>query len=138
MPLQKVNLGFNGIMIIQSLKDDESQTGEWLYNDIVRRLCDREKMIPGFVNIETKNEFIEGLYETLFEHHQKYGVRPFLHFEIHGDEEGLLLRKGERVTWSEFGAFTRKINRFLNNELFISLATCKGAHCLKGIDPTII
>jgi len=140
MKKQRVELQFNGIVVIQSLPNNEPQTGRSLYEDVIRRLCQKGIMHSGIIDVKSKTQFMM-LSEILLEKCQKDNLCPFLHFEIHGDKEGrgLVLANGELVTWSEVGSFTRSINEVLKNELFISLATCKGAYILKSIDdPNIL
>jgi hypothetical protein len=138
MSVQKINLHINGVIVIQSLPDNERQTGRELYDDTIKRLCVRNTLHSGIIDVKSKDQFIQ-LPEILGEKNHEDQLCPFLHFEIHGDENGLMLANGELVSWAMVASVTRSINSFLKNELFISLATCKGAFILKGInDPTIL
>ncbi|GAA4789810.1 hypothetical protein GCM10023231_17220 [Olivibacter ginsenosidimutans] len=132
----EVNLPINCVIVIQSLLPNESQTGKQLYDDIIKRRCSQHELNSGIVNVKNKDEFLN-LASTLLEKLQPESAKPLLHFEVHGCEEGLQLASGEIVGWDEVGSCTRSINEYLGNTLFISLATCKGAHILKSIDPTI-
>lgn len=137
---QKVELNISGIIVIQSLPSDEKQTGRELYEDTVKPLCGRINWHSGLIDIESKAQFMM-LPEILLKRLLENNLRPFLHFEIHGENSGLglVLSNRELVTWTEVGSVTRSINTTLNNELFISLATCKGAYILKSInDPCMV
>ena len=61
--------------------------------------------------------------------------RPYLHFEIHGNRDGLVINNGELISWVEIYEFLMPINQVLNNQLFISLATCYGAFLFNTINP---
>lgn len=136
--LQAVNLEVSIIVIVQSLPIHERQTGTELYDDIIIRLCYRRNLQCGLIDIENKEQFL-ALGNFLFQQFRTEKLRPIIHFEIHGDEDGLELANGERVSWAEVGRVTRPINAFLKNQLFITFATCKGIYNAKGVaNPTIL
>lgn len=60
----------------------------------------------------------------------KKGVKPWVHFEMHGEVAGLKLMNGELVEWKQLTKPIRIINVNCANNLFISLATCFGAYFL--------
>lgn len=124
---------FNYVIIIQSLKKDERQTGEELYQDIVSRRCEQRGMGASFIKVETRKDF----FDTLKEIHKavtELDLLPILHFEIHGTGEGFWLSGDEAVRFKEIAGWCRAINVFLKNELMVSLATCKGANFYKLIN----
>jgi hypothetical protein len=60
----------------------------------------------------------------------------YLHFEMHGCREGLMLNSGELLSWEELYQYFVLINSRLQNQLFVSLATCFGAYIINSVDPT--
>jgi hypothetical protein len=125
---------FNTIYIIESLSDNEKQTGEILYNDIIKRSSERTGLHhTKLLKLETKEAFFKS-FETINEYTLK-GFHPFIHFEVHGSERknGLVLKSGEIVLWKELADLTRQINVITKNNLVITLATCYGAYFLTEI-----
>lgn len=126
---------FNKIYIIESLPDNELQTGLSLYEDLLRWSNHvRQEIYSEYWGVETKRHFelcLEALYiDTVF------GCNPFIHFEIHGSSnfDGLILKSNELVTWNEVAEMTRKINQSVKNNLVISFATCYSGYFIKAVD----
>lgn len=125
---------FNTLYVIESLPDSEIQTGQILYEDIVRRSSERTGLHhTKLLKLDNRTSFIEGL--NTIELYAKKGFHPFIHFEIHGDNQknGLILKSGEIIYWNELASLTRQINIITNNNLVVSLATCYGAYFLTEI-----
>jgi hypothetical protein len=59
------------------------------------------------------------------------GLKPWVHFEMHGQVDGLRLMNEELVPWNQLAKPIRLINTNCGNNLFVALATCYGAHFLK-------
>lgn len=129
------NIKYNGIVVIQSLPDDEKQTGTILYEDIIARRCDQNGHGKYFYNPSSKKE----LYDVLNEVCQNVvydDLMPILHFEIHGSQDGFVVKNGEGVYWEELEKFCRLINVKTKNQLIITLATCWGSGIWQMIDIT--
>ncbi len=125
---------FNTIYVVESLADHEEQTGEILYNDIIKRSSDRTGMHhTKLIKVDTKEAFCNAL--TNIKNHTHIGYYPFIHFEIHGSNKknGLILKSGEIILWKELFSLTQQINIITKNNLVISLATCYGAYFLSEI-----
>ena len=125
---------FNTIYIIESLSENEKQTGEILYNDIIKRSSERTGLHhTKLLKLDTKESFFKS-FETIKDYSLK-GFHPFIHFEVHGSEkkDGLILNSGELILWNELANLTRQINVITKNNLVISLATCYGAYFLSEI-----
>ena len=132
MTWQKVDIQLNGVIVIQSLPSTERQTGRELLDDTISRLCHKSQMHSGIINIKSKAEFLQ-IGDVLVDDFRRIKLQPFLHFEIHGDEQGFMLANGEHVDWETVGHVMRTLNTVLKNNLFISLATCKGAFIVRGV-----
>jgi hypothetical protein len=127
---------FNSIYVIDSLGPEELQTGSELYNDIIRRRLITLDFVTGhYVHVNTRDE----LFALLAEIKNKVvqGTHfPFLHFEVHGKPEGVVLCSDETVAWNELTGWLRLINIATRNNLFVSLATCHGAYIIGEVLPS--
>lgn len=131
----KTEIFFNSIYIIESLLANEPQTGTILYNDLLRY---KVKPLEGFRTelFRVKNTVdFENAMQSIFKESNYYGIRPYLHFEIHGCKDGIVLENKDLVTWLELYTYFSRINSILRNQLFISLATCYGGYLFNAIDP---
>lgn len=130
----ELTVHFNRIYVIQSLPDDEYQTGTFLHDDIIkRRTYHFEHLTSELINVESKEELF-GLLMHLTDLFYLKQVVPYLHFEIHGCTSGLVMKNGELVKWEELKPYLSAINKNIENNLFVSLATCYGAYILSAID----
>jgi hypothetical protein len=128
-------ISFNCIYVIQSLPDHETQTGSLLYQDINIRTFRYEHLKAKLINITSKKELQQALYD-LNEAFFFQGLVPYLHFEIHGSKEGLVLKNGELVEWESLRPLLSTINYNIKNNLFVSLATCYGAYLFSAVEMT--
>ncbi|SDE84924.1 hypothetical protein SAMN05216464_11042 [Mucilaginibacter pineti] len=130
-----MDIKYNGIVVIQSLPDEEVQTGKILYDDIIARRCDQNGHGKYFYNPADKAAFFVCLEEICAYVHQDE-LMPVIHFEIHGSQKGLALKNGEHVLWTEIQEYCRFINTSVQNQLIITLATCYGSGIWQMIDIT--
>ena len=123
----KLYCDFNKIFVIESLFQEDKKTGQNLFNDVLRW---KESQIQSQLNlINTKKEFLNLLEDIKIEINKK-GMIPFLHLEMHGNEnkDGLVINNGELITWLELVNRFREINILTKHNLVVSLATCYGAY----------
>lgn len=129
---ERLNIYFNKIFILQSLRY-ERRTGDEIFTK-VRQISFRDGSITGvLIDIRDKEHFFQVL--SGIRHESIRGIKPFIHFEIHGSVEGFELDTGERIAWELLKEPLREINKTTGNNLFISLATCFGAYLLKIYKP---
>ncbi|MFA6242941.1 MAG: hypothetical protein WC655_18520 [Candidatus Hydrogenedentales bacterium] len=126
--------GFKTIWVIESLPDGDYRTGRELYDDtlVFYNIRDPELCVE-FVEVVDR----AGLFSVLQQvksRVQQTGQVPLLHLEAHGDVDGLQLKHGEFITFEELMAPLRDINILVQNNLFVVVAACRGAHLIKGID----
>ncbi len=126
---------FNKIYVIESIPDDEMQTGVTLYEDLLKWSSHLSSdTCAEYWGVQNKKQFelcLEALYiDTVF------GCDPLIHFEVHGSSnyDGLILKSKELVTWDELAQMTRKINQSVKNNLIVSFATCYSGYFIKAID----
>src|SRR4051794_29565573 len=92
------DIKFNCIVIIQSM--DDPKPGQEIERTI-RYTCMREDLEDNMVqlfNVVTKRDLFELLY-SIYVQSKFSNCKPFLHFEMHGSEDGIVLRSGERIIW---------------------------------------
>ena len=126
-----------GIVIIQSLDDNEKQTGKDLYEKTIKYIQFSKPFLESnFYDINNKTELFNVLNDIIkiAEEENKFF---FLHFEAHGDDEGIGLKNAELITWSELLPLLRSLNIIYKNSLGIYLAVCKGNSLIRAIDPLL-
>jgi len=127
---------FNSIYVLQSLKTTELQTEETLFNDLIKRKVDQiNGFQANFFRLEDRAGF-QSCLSGVIEKVNSGSERPYLHFEMHGCKQGLVLNSGELLSWEELYQYFVLINRPLQNQLFVSLATCFGAFIINAVEPT--
>ncbi|OKS88708.1 hypothetical protein [Mucilaginibacter polytrichastri] len=128
-----VLLKYNGVVVIQSLPDNEPQTGRDLFDSIISRRCSLTGKGSYFYNSSTRQEFFNALDEVCANvvHDELF---PIIHFEMHGNPMGLVMKNGEKITWKNFQDHCRMINVQMHNQLMISLAACCGCNIWEMID----
>ncbi len=123
----------HGIIVIQSLGDDDKKTGTILYEDILRyKNYINADVFCEFYDANTKEELalvLVSICDSLLE-----GDTITLHIETHGHDEGIYLRSGETMSWREFFDLTRPINIKIGNLLFIVMAMCRSIALISDID----
>lgn len=126
---------FDSIIVIESLPEDESQTGLVLSRDtLFTESCLNS---TSFAHIVCHNQndffrFFNKLENNIL--HQDNSIiggnakYPILHFEIHGavDKTGLVLKNGDYIDWLNFNKYCRLINKITKNNLHVVLAVCNG------------
>lgn len=133
MKREKEDVYFNKIFILQSLPSNEKQTGIEIELRI-KYLSFKNKSIGAeLIDIHTSVD----LYQTLDRVKELIpgGILPFIHFEIHGSKQGLVLSNDELVEWDKLKGVLLDLNKKTKNNLFVSLATCYGGHLLKIYKP---
>jgi hypothetical protein len=129
-------LEYNGLVVIQSLDDNEPQTGQKLYDDIISRRCDLRGHGKYFYDVQSKQTFFDAL-NHICQLVVTDDLKPIIHFEMHGLVEGIQLKNGDRVYWKDFVQQCRLINVVTKNQLIITLATCWGSEIARMIDITL-
>lgn len=124
-----------GIIVIQSLEEESDRlTGTELEQDVLQYKPYKHK--NSFVrlhNAKNKDNFISIL--KCIEDDMKEGEIFTLHFETHGNMDGIDLASGERITWAEFYDCIRPINIKMAGLLLVVMSMCVGAATLTHIEP---
>lgn len=123
-----------GIIVIQSLKDNERKTGDELQKDILQyKKYLHEDSFVKFYNVTTVKEFVSTLKKI--EKEMSKGEIFTLHLETHGYEDGIYLASGECVSWKLFFDNIRPINIKMGHLLIVVMAMCKGGAIISYIEP---
>jgi hypothetical protein len=126
------NLYFNRIYIIQSLRTGDKRTGDELLNDIILRRIKNET--AEIRDIATETELYN--YLDYIKENVNKGYLPFIHFETHGYKDGIELSDGTDISWKDLVPYLRQINIQSRNNLFVSMAACKGGNIQFGVKIT--
>ncbi len=127
---------FNRIYVLESLPASERHTGKELHDDMLRWKAD---LLPHlsvvYASLNSKGEFLTylGGIATETENHTIY---PIIHIEAHGSETGLKMASGEFIVWEELRKQLTQINVNVMNNLFVTLAACRGAYLAFLLKPT--
>jgi len=123
-----------GIIVIQSLSEEDKKTGDELERDVLRykELLHDNSFVRLF-NVENLSDF-ERIINQIIDTTTR-GEIFTLHFETHGSRYGIQLASGEFITWMQFYDCIRPINIKLNNLLLIVMASCFGASLISYLDP---
>jgi len=124
-----------GVAIIESLPSSEKQTGEELFNSTLKYISFQKQYLENELHkISNKEELLQVL-NKLYENAKDNLKFYFLHFEIHGNDDGISLKNGDFVFWHEIIPLFRNLNVLYKNNLSIYLAVCKGNSLLRFINP---
>ena len=123
------------IIVIQSLKEKDIETGLSLYNEILKyKDVVKKDIVTKYFSISTRKEF-EYLLMNI-EQEIPLGHILTLHLETHGCDEGIGLSSGDLISWRDFFSLIRPINIKTSNLLMIVLSMCNGAAISSLVEPT--
>lgn len=125
-----------GIVIIESLREGELQTGTKLYNDVLKPRCTAdESMFCEYYRVHSLPDF-EYAISQIIQKHQSNEMLA-LHIEAHGCEEGVVVSSGDLITWKHFLDCCRALNVELNGLLIVTTALCYSISIMGAIDPSL-
>jgi hypothetical protein len=130
----------NKVIVLESLNYTEKKTGQELYDDILIRYNEyyngaNSDIDIRFYDIRNKAEFrtlLTELSKNILEHDE-----VILHFEAHGNKNGLVLSNDEQINWIDFSSFLMEINKNTNNNLHLTMATCYGRYMYKVVEKNL-
>lgn len=122
---------FHKIWVIESLPDGDLKTGTRVVQDQLSIAQSRYKDLDvGHRRPASKADLLKDLEcirdEALFR-----GVYPFIHFDCHGDPDGLQTANGDHITWEELRVPLIEINHACRCNLVIVIAACNGINLIK-------
>lgn len=133
-----MTIDFNRIYVIQSLNEKEGGelTGQQLFDEVLQyfnaKYPDKDAKI---FNVDTPSELFEKL-EEIKRDCETDGIKPIIHFEIHGleDKTGLSLNNGD-VNWGDVYEKLIAINVASKWNLFTTMGVCFGNYSMLLIKP---
>lgn len=128
-----IEIHFNRIYIIESLKPNDKLTGTDLYNNLLRYQSIKHPNFEAILKSPKDKKEWNQIFDEIYADCITNRNAPILHFEVHGsvDKDGLVLTSRELVSWEELYADLAKINIAIKNELFITMAVCHGNYLLR-------
>jgi hypothetical protein len=79
----------------------------------------------------TDRQSLESVFEEILNDVKNDGIKPILHFDLHGYEDGIDLNSGEVVDWNEIADSLIEINKASNIQLFVCAGACFGVGMVK-------
>lgn len=125
---------FSHIFIIQSLSPGQESTGTRLHEDLMsHRAFHQRTLTITLTKVADRSALISTL-DTIHTDVMAHGIRPIVHIECHGDEEGLEMADGSSCSWLDLTPYLVSINTASRCNLLVTLAACFGGYLIKVID----
>lgn len=122
--------GINGVCVLESLRPGDKQTGTELARWLKLR-CLQSDMHVEHILLTSKKSLIKHL--NAIESEAKTGLVPVLHFELHGNKQGIQVGQ-DLVSWESLLNRLRIINAACGHNLLVSFAACQAFHIYPEID----
>src|SRR5690606_7476592 len=124
-----------GLVIIESLPNDEQKTGFELHSTIIQyKTFEFPDLSSDFYDIDNRKDFF-WLLKELVRKAIEENYFFVLHMGMHGFDDGIELKNGEEITWGEMVPYFQEINIHYHNYLLIVLGICEGASIIKYTNP---
>ncbi len=123
------------VIIIESLAENDVKTGSILHREVVKYKKFQEPELTSELYHVSSKVGLQLLLTTIAERIKINKLFPIIHIETHGGEEGIVLKSGEEVLWSELIPYFRDINILLGNELVLIMSMCVGLKILGVVMP---
>src|SRR6266851_248265 len=122
---------FHKIWVVESLRDGDLKTGTRLAEDQLSIARSRyENLEVAHRRPPSKAELMKDL-ETIRDEALFQGIYPFIHFDCHGDPDGLQTANRDHITWEELRLLLIQINHACRCNLVIVIAACNGINLIK-------
>ncbi len=119
------NIHFNEIRIFKNLKPGENSANK-LYEDLSLYKYKHPDILDIYLDeFETKDD-LKKLFEDVKDRIKTKKRFPIIHFEAHGNKEGIRLSSGILISWSELNEDLLSINFLYRNELIVAMGVCFG------------
>lgn len=123
----------NSVIWLSSLPDSELGPARRMVEDMEKL---KAEISIGFQHIQVTSAIhLKNLLEELALHASEHGMRPLLHFDMHGSkEEGLYIsQSSEYIAWNELYANLQVLNKASGNNLVVIGAACFGLRSIMPI-----
>jgi hypothetical protein len=131
----QLDTGFscNSVIWLTSLPDSELGPTRRMVEDMESL---RAEISIGFQHIQvTSNAHLKSLLEELSRHASENGMRPLLHFDMHGNKDnGLYIsQSSEYCSWDDLYCSLQVLNQKTGNNLVVIGAACFGLRSIMPI-----
>ena len=127
----RTTFGFKKIWVIESLPDGEYRTGKVLYDDVLfYKNLQNPNLLVEFVEVHNRKD-VTTVLERITDNLRTTGHIPLLHFETHGNKDGMGLKNGDFIGHEELLPFLREINILTKHNLLVVVSACNGAYLTK-------
>ena len=127
-------LEIDSIEIIDSIPEDELQTGRQLHEHIldIRMAIEDPPWTVARHKISSASELTK-LLTDLAVGAKRQQTFPLIHLECHGAKDHIKLLNGDRVTWPDISGPLRDLNRATRNQLVAVWAACEGIYSIMSM-----
>lgn len=131
-------LELNKIYVIESLRKEDTKTGQFLFNDTIKRRLEQKDLTNNceLITPTTKEEFITAL-EHITQDVIYNLVNPIIHLELHGSKDGLQLNNDDIILWNELQFRLIELNGISECNIFQTIASCYGGYIYTVIRPNL-
>lgn len=127
---------FNAVVVLDSIPDGELNTAKRLVEDLeVAAAAYPPTPAIAHVRIEGRDDLFRVL-DDCRGRAEKDDLRPLIHFECHGDEDGFQLADSSFVDWAELKRPLTDLNIATGLNLMIVVAACSGGAIAKVVGIT--
>jgi hypothetical protein len=132
----ETTFGCNGIVLISAPRAGEEGSSRRIGEDLGLLAASIGNLIFRHITVIGENQLLNTLQSL--ESEIKYGFRPIIHFDTHGNKNhGLEIgATGEFVSWDILTEQLRRLNIVSENNLFVFVAACYGFYLLKALTIT--
>ena len=119
-----MQIQLNLLVIVESLRPDEDQTGSQLYQYL------QSKPLPIETELyrpATRAELFDVL-ERLAQRAEAGACVPIIHLEVHGSKQAVQVSSMEIISWHELSVPLRRVNLAVRNSMIVTTAVCYGAY----------
>jgi hypothetical protein len=123
------------VFVIESLPRGEYLTGERLVTRTLRPLAaGSEPFQVEYFPVNTARDLI-AVMSAIAEMTRLHRLKPILHIEAHGDEDGVSMASGEHVPWDQLRTSLTEVNVASGLHMTLLMAMCKGWYVSKLLHP---
>jgi len=129
------SFGFSQVHIVESLPCGECHTGRVLRTSIINARPEDADRVHHHDVADASS--LRSLLTAVGIEASEPDRLPYLHFECHGNHDGLVLASDELLSWSDLCDLLRPINVATRMNLFVSLAACYGERLVYAVSPVL-
>lgn len=126
---------FNKLFIIQSLSDTDRKTGEELEARMNKWAAKNNISVQAVLfNADTMEEW-EAIWNGIYTSIKDCANIPIIHLVLHGNETHIGIKQGKEglIPLPELFEKIRKANELSRNNIFLSMAVCKGLNVIRSL-----